>query len=55
MTDERSPWNGFEIRVGAFNLFNAEPPFAEGWFEGYDTSQSDLRQRFIYLKLARKF
>jgi iron complex outermembrane receptor protein len=55
MTDERSPWNGFEVRVGAFNLFNAEPPFAEGWFEGYDTSQSDLRQRFIYLKLARKF
>ncbi len=26
---EQSPWNGFEIRAGAFNLFDAEPPFAE--------------------------
>jgi hypothetical protein len=56
MVGTRSPWNGFEIRIGAFNLFNAAPPFAEvGWLSGYDTSQGDLRQRFTYLKLAKKF
>ena len=37
----------FEIRASAFNLFDAEPPFAEalGMF-GYDNTQADLRQRF---------
>jgi hypothetical protein len=24
-------------------------------FNGYDTSQSDLRQRFAYVKIAKKF
>lgn len=53
---ERSPWNGFEIRAGAFNLFNSQPPFAEvGAFAGYDTTESDLKQRFAYLKVAKKF
>jgi iron complex outermembrane recepter protein len=53
---KRSPWNGFEIRAGAFNLFNAQPPFAEvGGLLGYDTTQADLKQRFAYLKVAKKF
>ena len=53
---QQSPWNGFEIRAGAFNLFNAEPPFAEvGWLAGHDTTQSDLKQRFAYVKIAKKF
>ena len=53
---ERSPWNGFEIRAGAFNLFNAEPPFAEvGVLAGFDTTQAELRQRFAYLKVAKTF
>lgn len=53
---EHSPWSGFEIRIGVFNLFNEEPPFAEvGWFSGYDSSQGDLKQRFAYLKLSKKF
>jgi iron complex outermembrane recepter protein len=56
MLGEQSPWNGFEIRAGAFNLFDSEPPFAEvGWLSGYDTSQGDLRQRFAYVKVAKKF
>lgn len=51
-----SVWSDFEIRVGALNLFDAQPPFAEvGFLAGYDASQSDLRQRFWYLKLAKKF
>ncbi len=53
---EQSPWNGFEIRAGAFNLFDAEPPFAEvAGLLGYDTTQADLRQRFAYVKIAKKF
>ena len=56
MSGERSPWNGFEIRAGAVNLFNAEPPFAEvGGLAGYDATQADLKQRFAYLKVAKKF
>lgn len=56
MAAGRSPWNGFEVRAGAFNLFDAEPPFAEvGWLAGFDTSQGDLRQRFAYVKLAKRF
>jgi iron complex outermembrane receptor protein len=52
----RSPWNGFEVRAGAFNLFNANPPFAEVTGPiGYDWSQGDLRRRFAYLKLAKRF
>lgn len=53
---QRSPWNGFEIRAGAFNLFDAEPPFAEvAGPMGYDQTQGDLRQRFAYLKVAKRF
>jgi hypothetical protein len=53
---EQSPWNGFELRAGAFNLFDDEPPFTEmALFAGYDITQADLRQRFAYVKLAKKF
>ena len=53
---EQSPWDGFEIRAGALNLFNATPPFAEvSGLDGFDTTQADLRQRFAYLKVAKKF
>ena len=53
---EQSAWNGFELRAGAFNLFDAEPPFTEmALFYGYDTTQADLRQRFVYMKIAKKF
>jgi iron complex outermembrane recepter protein len=53
---EQSPWNGFELRAGAFNLFDEEPPFTESaLFAGYDATQADLRQRFAYAKIAKKF
>jgi iron complex outermembrane recepter protein len=56
MASQDSHWSGFEIRAGCINLFDEEPPFAEvGLLGGYDTSQGDLRQRFAYLKLAKKF
>jgi iron complex outermembrane receptor protein len=53
---EQSPWSGFELRAGAFNLFDAEPPFSESaLFAGYDNTQADLRQRFAYVKIAKRF
>jgi iron complex outermembrane recepter protein len=53
---QESPWNDFEIRAGALNVFDSQPPFAEvGWLAGYDPTQADLRQRFWYVKLAKKF
>jgi len=53
---EQSPWDGFELRVGAFNVFDAEVPFSEAaLFAGYDSTQADLRQRFAYAKIAKKF
>jgi iron complex outermembrane receptor protein len=56
MVRERSPWNGFEVRAGAFNLFNTEPPFAEVVGPaGFDQSQAQLKQRFAYVKIAKKF
>jgi iron complex outermembrane recepter protein len=52
----QSPWNGFELRAGAFNVFDDEPPFTEmALFNGYDITQADLRQRFAYVKIAKKF
>ena len=52
----RSPWDGCEIRAGVFNLLDTEPPFAEvALFAGYDITQADLRQRFAYVKIAKRF
>jgi iron complex outermembrane receptor protein len=53
---EQSSWNGFELRAGALNLFNDEPPFTEmASFTGYDPTQADLRQRYAYVKIAKRF
>ncbi|HET9447841.1 MAG TPA: TonB-dependent receptor [Steroidobacteraceae bacterium] len=49
-------WAGLDLRIGAINLLDQEPPFAEvGLLAGYDQSQADLRQRFIYLRLSKQF
>jgi iron complex outermembrane receptor protein len=51
-----SPWDGFELRAGVSNLFDHAPPFAEvGLLMGFDPSQGDLKQRFTYLKLSKRF
>lgn len=56
MVDEESMWRGFELRAGAFNLLDEDPPFAEVIGPGgYDPSQADLRQRFWYMKLSKRF
>jgi iron complex outermembrane recepter protein len=53
---EQSSWQGFEIRAGASNLFNVTPSFAEVIGPaGFDTTQADLKKRFAYLKVAKRF
>lgn len=45
-----------QITAGLLNAFDRPPPFAEvGSVAGYDLSQGDLRQRFGYLRLSKKF
>lgn len=44
------------LTVGVTDLFDDEPQFAEaGGYFGYDTSQGDLRQRFGYVRLGKRF
>ena len=52
-----SPWlDGFALQVGVSNLFDEAPPFAEvGSPFGFDMSQGDLRQRFGYVNLSKRF
>ncbi|MDT9600171.1 TonB-dependent receptor [Sphingosinicella rhizophila] len=47
---------GFLVRAGAINLFDADPPFSEVRDAyGHDASQSEIRGRFLYLKLTKAF
>lgn len=47
---------GVALQAGVSNLFDDAPPFAEiGSPFGYDPSQGDLRQRFGYLNLSKRF
>lgn len=51
-----SPWAGFKLAIGASNVFDAEPSFALiGDAAGFDMSQSDLKQRTLYLRLEKSF
>jgi len=54
---ERIPWaSGLKLIVGASNVFDKEPNFAVvGSSLGTDPTQSDLRQRFIYMRLSTSF
>lgn len=49
-------WEGMHLTAGVHNLFDTGPQFAEaGAFFGYDPSQGDLRQRFAYVRLTKRF
>jgi len=51
-----SLWNGVKLTAGASNVLNDEPRFAEvGGASGLDMSQGDLKQRFIYMQIEKKF
>jgi len=48
--------SGFRLSAGIINLFDKAPPFAVvGYSAGYDLSQGDLRQRYFYAQLSKRF
>ena len=48
--------NGTTITVGLQNAFDEDPPFVGGSFEnGYDESLADIRGRFWYVQLRKRF
>jgi iron complex outermembrane recepter protein len=55
--DNAPAWlQGLSMQAGVVNLFDEAPPFAEiGAPLGYDLSQGDLRQRFGYVNLSKRF
>lgn len=49
-------WSGLKVTIGAINVLDEEPAFAEiGDTWGMDPSQADLRQRFGYIHLSKRF
>lgn len=52
----QSGWSdGLVLRAGVSNLFDDGPAFSESGGLGYDTFQSDIRQRFGYLSVSKSF
>jgi iron complex outermembrane receptor protein len=48
--------NGTTITVGMQNVFDEDPPFVAGAFENnYDESLADVRGRFWYVQLKKRF
>jgi hypothetical protein len=48
--------NGTTITVGMQNVFDSDPPFAAVAFgNGYDASLADVKGRFCYVQLKKKF
>jgi iron complex outermembrane receptor protein len=53
---DASLWKGVKLTAGASNVLNEEPRFAEvGGALGFDLSQGDLKQRFLYMQIEKKF
>jgi iron complex outermembrane recepter protein len=48
--------NGMTFTLGLQNVFDSDPPYAAGAFENnYDESLADVRGRFWYLQLKKRF
>ena len=48
--------NGTTVTLGMQNVTDENPPFVAGSFEnGYDESLADVRGRFWYVQLVKKF
>lgn len=55
-TQSDSWLSGFKLSAGIVNLFDKEPSFAVvGYSGGSDPTQSDLRQRYFYAQLSKRF
>ncbi|WP_175597132.1 TonB-dependent receptor [Peristeroidobacter soli] len=46
---------GTSIRLGVNNLFDRAPSFSNSTQQGFDATTSDMRQRFGYLNLTKRF
>ncbi|MBV9008180.1 MAG: TonB-dependent receptor [Verrucomicrobia bacterium] len=52
----RSWMNGTTLSLGMQNVFDSDPPFVAGAFENnYDESLADVRGRFWYVQLKKRF
>jgi len=48
--------NGTTLTLGVQNVFDSDPPFVAGSFENnYDESIADIRGRFWYVQLKKRF
>ncbi|MDY6945992.1 MAG: TonB-dependent receptor [Pseudomonadota bacterium] len=48
--------DGLKLWLGAVNIFNEQPSYADvGDVVGFDTSQAELKERVLYLRLENKF
>jgi outer membrane receptor protein involved in Fe transport len=48
--------NGTTVTLGMQNVFDSDPPFVAGAFENnYDESLADVRGRFWYVGLKKRF
>lgn len=48
--------NGTTLTLGMNNVFDRDPPFVLGSFEnGYDESVADIRGRFYYVQIKKRF
>ena len=48
--------NGTTITLGMQNVFDADPPFVAAAFSlGYDASLADVKGRFCYVQLKKRF
>ena len=48
--------NGTTVTLGMQNVFDTDPPFVAGAFENnYDESLADVRGRFWYVQLKKRF
>jgi iron complex outermembrane recepter protein len=48
--------NGTTLTVGVQNVFDSDPPFVAGAFEnGYDESLADVKGRFWYVQVKKRF
>ena len=48
--------NGTTLTIGVQNVFDSDPPFVAGAFEnGYDESLADIKGRFCYIQVKKKF
>ena len=52
----RAGLNGTTITLGVQNVLDSDPPFVGGAFENnYDESLADVRGRFWYVQLKKRF